>query len=455
MSKQYYSKSLGQKNPNSKNPAAGGQVRSKSSLHSPAVGNVAERSQKPKEDVPFVRAIVSCIRNSARQYRVSVDHNNVVSFAKHYASSMPEILHQFPQSEVDQALIVFQESQQLPAPAPAPSPPPQPRNPRNLFGQLMAVAKHWNLPRDLLLSWLKWYTSQTHISPTAENPTHEEFIIARTEMERQISPSAQIFRDVCEHGLSSETVGPKTFQELMGSSNAPHSDHIWAVPECPNPKKLQELLYFERVGQKNHVCCFVAGICFHPDGTTSVFSTKPSRKQLAPGFNPHHMVGLPAIIWTTKIGEFQFVHRVDHGAVQKDYESARGCGKFFYVGNGAMCEVTNPRIFSAQLMDFQREDTEEARFAGGFVCPREKGELPSDDESLRSNVTYKQLANQAMAQIGGISISFKCQGQQEAAEAVLSSSEPQVQQATRNCKHGIWGGGEVLGKCTKCDWGQK
>lgn len=236
MKKQNNSKSFGPKNPNSKNPAAGGQVRSESSLHSPAVGNVAERGQKPKE-VPFIRAIVSCISNSAKEYGVSVDFNNVVSFAKHYASSIPEIWYQFPQSEVDQALIVFQESHRLPAPAPAPSPPPrpqqpsQPRNPHNLFGQLMAVAKQWNLPRDLLLSWLKWYTRQPHIFQTAENPTHEEFIIACTEMERQISPGAQIFRDVCEHGLSPETVGPKTFHELMESRNAPHSDHIWAVPE--------------------------------------------------------------------------------------------------------------------------------------------------------------------------------------------------------------------------------
>lgn len=213
-------------------------------------------------------------------------------------------------------------------------------------------------------------------------------------------------------------------------------------------------MYFERVEGKNRVCCIVAGICFHPNGTTSAFSTKPSRKQLAPGFNPYHMVGLPAIIWTTKIGEFQLVHRVNWDTFQKGVESAQGHGDSFYVGHGAMCEPISRRCLDLHLDEEQRKDTEEARFAGGFVCPREKGELPSDDESLRSNVTYKQLANQAMAQIGGISISFKCQGQQEAAEAVLSSSEPQVQQATRDCKHDIWGGGEVIGKCKKCDWGE-
>jgi hypothetical protein len=60
-----------------------------------------------------------------------------------------------------------------------------------------------------------------------------------------------------------------------------------------------------------------------------------------------------------------------------------------------------------------------------------------------------------MAKIGGIPISIDFSEQQEeAAEAVPTFSELQVQQATRDCKHGIWGGGEVLGKCGKCDWGE-
>jgi hypothetical protein len=122
------SNSKGQQDPNSKNPAAGCQARSLSSPHSPAVGNVARGGQEP-QPAPFVTAIVSCITKSAKKHKVDVNFHNVVAFANDYASRMPGKMRKFEQSDVEEALAVFQQeyvpAQPQPQPQPAPQPAPQ------------------------------------------------------------------------------------------------------------------------------------------------------------------------------------------------------------------------------------------------------------------------------------------------------------------------------------------
>jgi hypothetical protein len=115
MSALNHSNSEGQKNPNSKkNPAAGGGVRSASSLHSPAVGNVAEGGQAPQEEPPckFAQAIVSCIMTSAKKHGAKVNFKDVTQYANTHASGMPEKMRKFVQGDVDQALLVFREQWQ-------------------------------------------------------------------------------------------------------------------------------------------------------------------------------------------------------------------------------------------------------------------------------------------------------------------------------------------------------
>jgi len=414
--------SKGPQDPNSKskNPAAGGQVRSVSSPHSPAVGNFAKGGQAPQEASALAKAIFCRITESAKEHRVRVFKTDVETFANHYASSMPGKMRKFEQSDVEQALEVFQASFQPPAPAPAPSPPPPPppphqRNPNNLFGHLMRSANSWGLPGDLLIRWLKWYTGQPHICPIAENPSNEDLTRGYHAMVNDISPGAEMFRKVCDHGcVSPETVGWMNFQKIMEMNPPPKNGHIWAVEKCPCTIRLQEALYFKKIGDLKHVCCFVAGICFLPDGTTSTFTREPFRRK-APLHDPNFMVGQFALVWSTKIGPFNYVHVTDHEEIARQLKEAKGTGGMYY-GNGAdRFGVISYRHLTTSLDGGAREVEEEFRLSrdGNFIRPDQREELPCDDKSLRSDPTYKRLANEAMAQIGGIPVSL-CEGAEEA-----------------------------------------
>jgi len=329
--------------------------------------------------------------------------NDVETFANHYASSMPGKMRKFQQSDVEQALEVFQASFQPPAPAPAPSPPPPPhqRNPNNLFGQLMRSAYPWGLSKDVIVRWLKWYTGQPHICPIAENPSHDDFTKACDAMVRDISPGAGMFRGVCEHGISSETVGPETFHELMRMRNGPKPGHnIWAFESCPNPIDLQRAITFKRVGDWGHVSGYIKGFYFQPNGEVVHFN------YLGYKVNSISMVGCPAIVWASHVGQAVYTKRAkDFAGVSLDiYVECAETNMY-----GQSCAYTSGRddyanldmLVGLSVGNRMREDRE-AFFGRRYVTPTSKENLSREHEcAIRTNPGYQAACNEAMAEIGG------------------------------------------------------
>lgn len=89
--------------------------------------------------------------------------------------------------------------------------------------------------------------------------------------------------------------------------------------------------------------------------------------------------------------------------------------------------------------------------------------VPTDEtafgqKSDYSGETFEQKFHEVMKEVGAILIPFSSSSDATSATAateVLAPSALIAEEATKVCMHGTWGGGEVRGKCTKCDWGEK
>ena len=290
-----------------------------------------------------------------------------------------------------------------------PNPGHPPRNPNNLFGQLRRFGREIWIPENALIDYLKWYTTQPGIVEIAENPTKQEVTIGYEEMVRAISPGMNKFRKVLEQGFSAESMGVNDFMQLMRHN--PPIGYIWAFHKCLPLGTIQKEMCISQSDKLSDICCFIEGFTFNPNGSISFFKQRnPSCLQ--------HIFNKPVFIWLANVGTYNI----------PGYR-----GKSGYI-----------------LVNQKRNDDP------NYGVPSRIDEITvHHDRRIFANPTYQSNCQSAMDKIGGISVSFNCQGQQEAAEAVLSSSDPQVQQSTRDCKHGIWGGGEVPGKCSKCDWGRQ
>jgi hypothetical protein len=222
-------------------------------------------------------------------------------------------------------------------------------------------------------------------------------------MVQEISPGSIIFRDIRDHGLSSDTVGTETLNKILMMIHPPQDDHIWAVPKCPSLRKLQGTLFFKnpKIPERDwctNIGCFVAGLCIHPDGTTALFTQEP-REGANPGNSPKHMEGHFAIIWTTTIRKIKVVYHPDHDYFKEEMEEARGTGNAVYSTAFGRSEFTSVDRLQVCIEIDHREMFEELALSGKVIIPMDKEELPNDDPYLRSDRRYKELADKAMAQI--------------------------------------------------------
>lgn len=263
------------------------------------------------------------------------------------------------------------------------------------------------IPENFLIDYLKFYTTQPGIAEIAENPTKPDVTFGYEEMVREISPGMIKFRKVLEQGFSAESMGVNEFKQFM--QHNPPNGYIWAFNNCPYLGTIQQEICTSQSTKLSNICCFIEGFIFNPNGSISFFKQRSI-------LGVQHIFNKPVFIWLANVGTYNI----------PGYDSTNG-----YI-------VVN----------------EKRKYDPNYGVPSRIDEITvHHDQRILANPTYGSNCQTAMAKIGGISVSINCQGQQEAAEAVPTSSEPQVQQATRDCKHNIWGGGEVLGKCGKCDWG--
>ena len=298
----------------------------------------------------------------------------------------------------------------------------------------MRLAKSWDLPKEVLISWLKWYTRQLHICPIAENPGNDDLTRGYNEMVNDISPGAVMFRNVCEHCLSPETLGSETFHELMRMRNGPKPGHnIWAFESCPNPIDLQRAITFKRVGDWGHVSGYIKGFYFQPNGEVVHFNY--------PGYkvNSISMVGCPAIVWASHVGQAVYTKRAkDFAGVELDiYVECADTNMY-----GQSCAYTSGRddyanldmLVGLSVGNRMREDRE-AFFGRRYVTATSKENLSREHEcAIRTNPGYQAACNEAMAEIGGIPVSL-C--------STLGHEE--AERAAENSDHG--------GEEAKPDWG--
>jgi len=366
-------------------------------------------------------------------------------FVQSYLVKNPKPFTMKLQTAVDRALLKIHESlseenggqipekdSRPPPPAPAPAPlplqrPPQPgtRNSNNLFGQLLRLGRSHRISEQNLIDYLRSWTSLQEIRDIAEQPTSADVEYGLKEMLKAISPGAVMFRDVCEHGLSPETIGQKTFYELMLMKRGPKIGQVWGIQICPEPYEIMRAFSFkEGVAYYRYLSAFIKGVYIEPNGEVVHF-TCPDFK--TSGSRNLRMVGNPAIFWTSDVGTVIYTKeegQFDRG--QHDYTLGVGRSGAGYSGerisydhHGAPCtfgKLKGDALHAEMTVD------KRAFFARKYVTAEERenldvGKNHEVEDQIRGNPEYQAACNEAMAKIGGIPVSLcSTAGQQEPEE---------------------------------------
>jgi hypothetical protein len=348
----------------------------------------------------------------------------------------------FGQDHVEAALEQFKKLYEPPQPSPQPPsrpqrPPQLPHNPANLFGQLMAVAKCWHVPNELTINYLKWYTSQPHISQIAQNPSHQDFISAVEEMRRAISPAATMVATIRERGLSQETIGTNVFGELMKMSNGPAAKQVWAFDACPDPVLLHHAITL-RLAPFEHVSGFIKGVFFEPTGKPTHFNW-PNFKSVTAA--PKSMIGFHALVWASEVGEAVYTKTMrDFGGASleaqtelADKNSYGGACAYVCGGPDDYCDLK--MAVTARVDAIRREDRDEF-FEREHVTADKKQDLSKEHEqTIRSNPMYIQLVNEAMVRIGGTLLPSSLSSAATAATEDLAPSAPNAEDDIILCYH--------------------
>jgi len=421
-------------------PAAGGGGRSFSSQHQPAAGT-------RQEDPPFVRAIFKRINLEAQNDSIDLNLVEVRDFATKYAEANPPRNPPkgmiFGQDHVEAALEQFKKLYEPPQPSPQPPsrpqrPPQLPHNPANLFGQLMAVAKCWHVPNELTINYLKWYTSQPHISQIAQNPSHQDFISAVEEMRRAISPAATMVATIRERGLSQETIGTNVFGELMKMSNGPAAKQVWAFDACPDPVLLQYAITLKKVGPFDHVTGFIKGVFFDQTGQATHFNWPNFKFETGA---PKSMIGSHALVWASEVGEPVYTKGLkDFSGVTLEAQTEFATtgsygGACSYEGFGRDDYRDLKLAITMRVSNVMNEDRDRF-FERPHVTADTKINLSKEHEQLiRSNPTYIQLVNEAMFRIGGTLLPSSLSSAATAATEDLAPSAPNAEDDIILCYH--------------------
>ncbi len=433
--KHSYSKS--QQDPNSKNPAAGGQARSLSSPHSPAVGNVARGGQEP-QTAPFVRAIVSCIHNSAKEHNVDVKHTQVVAFANKHASQMPDKMQKFEQSDVDHALSVFQAEYVPPQPHQARAQAQSPigrqqsaHTPFNLFGQLLYKGKEVGIPKDRLIPYLKWWTSLPAICDIAEKPSPADVDYAFKEMLKAISQGGLLLRQIVETGELPQNV------ILQVRKVGIPFEFVFVFYECPRLLVLQRALCMKNADGVSATAGFFEGFLVHSDGHLSHFKQSVREDKS----NPTHMEGGMAIVFPSSLGKLRLKKREIHVTddPMKEHEKFDPTDQY----HGENSRDSWPgwgRGDSAEYIIMK---------PGDIPSAAQQVDLSKRDEILRDS-EFLSFYQRTMMDLRGVPIPVREHVEhQDAAEVASAESFSEL---TR-CKHGNCVGGQFNIRCNDCDWG--
>jgi hypothetical protein len=165
--------------------------------------------------------------------------------------------------------------------------------------------------------------------------------------------------------------------------------------------------------------------------------------------DPSHPTGVKAVVWTCRIGVF--VHRRDY-----EYEGERPSGHdslYYksgdYHGAGSSVDAIDKRD----------------KLCEGKFVPRVYLELTyGDGEKIQKDDRYHAACQEAMGKLGGTPVSkcstfgskdaTKAESDDEAAVPSASSAPSASLECHDFCEHDVFCGGQQIGRCEKCDWGQ-
>jgi len=204
---------------NSKNLAVRGGIGNSNSYQLLEVDNFAGGGQVFQQPPPFERAIVSRIIKSAEEHGIFIPIYVIWNFAHEYASKYPHLLRKFHQSNVEEALSVFQQSY---------VPPQRPQN-------------------------------RQPPPPVRNNPF--ELVLEK----RAISP---------------DIIGYRKFAEFM--DHHPPDGYMWAFRNCPSLLEVQKRMCFKNCGSLKNISVFIAGMLFYENGSIGFFKQSMSRTTDSP-----------------------------------------------------------------------------------------------------------------------------------------------------------------------------
>lgn len=311
------------------------------------------------------------------------------------------------------------------------------RNPHNLFGQLLQRGKGNGISHNELINYLKWLTRLPGFCGIAENPSSEDVEKGFKQMLKDISQGGLLLQQIVETGDF-----PINLMFEIKNAQIP-LEFVFVFYECPSLIVLQKALCMPYTSKRGATAGFIRGFVVHPDGHLSHFK-QSARDDKS---DPTHMNGAMVIVFPSSIGELRLTTKATSVAEDPMKKKKKFDTTDQYYGQHKRDEW--PGVGPGGLVDPDKT-----------YITLKPGEKPTNNNEIDYTKRDKVLRHpnfldyyrQTMMDLGGVPIPVR--EHQDAAEAVPTSSELQVQQSTRDCRHGIWGGGEVLGNCKKCDWGE-
>ena len=288
----------------------------------------------------------------------------------------------------------------------------------NLFGKLLGFAKSLNIvDKDELIQYLKWYTTLPDIAPFAETPNSQQISDAFSAMRDNIAPLSKLVKHIEAEGITKEIIGHHAFG-IFSRHTKPFAELVWLVPYFTGDlKSIQQSLC------TGGLACLLAGMELFSDGSIRSF------KQT--NYIPITFDGSSVIlVWVYTFGSVKKTKQAD----KRGFEQGNG---ITYNRRG---DVVNPNL---------------AWIGNDDDCHEQGATVPFSPSEINSckllDMEFKNACDDIMARVGGFAVPIPAQ---EASEAVPMFLKTPVKHASEKCKHGKSGGGQVVGACKECDWGE-
>jgi hypothetical protein len=243
-----------------------------------------------------------------------------------------------------------------------------------------------------------------------------------------------MFRSIMQKGISSETIGIHPFQQFLALK--PLDGFIWVFTKCPSLRDLQRGMCFRDPLSLTTIGVFMAGFWIGDDGAIHFMKQNTNMHE----FDPSHPTGIKAAVWPFCLGNF--VHRRDYA---HEGEQPSGHDSLYdrsgnYHGSGSSVGA---------FADAEKRCSE-------LHVPRILEQLThgrGDGERIQKNAQYREACQAAMAKLGGTPVfKFSTSVSKEATKA--ESDEAVPSKCPDFCTHDVFRGGQEIGLCRKCDWGE-